>query len=467
MPKATRPPQTPRRAAFFDLDRTLLAGGSAPVFAKAMQRLGVDTPHIPGQDLFLKFYDLVGETKVGMQIARQAAGKAAGLRRDDVSSAAVGAVDELVTKVQPFVSSLFAEHRAAGDLLVLATTSPFDLVSPFAKALGFDAVVATRYAEQEGVYTGEVDGPFVWGEGKLEAVAAWAEEHNVSMTDSAAYSDSYFDTPLLGAVGRPTAINPDLRLLAAAVLKQWPVRWLDAPSGVPRLFGVEPLDLLRRTVRPEFFPYARFAFEGIENIPKRGPVIIAPNHRSYFDPLVIALALAKAGRNGRFLAKKEVLEAPIFGQVAKAFGTIKVDRGTGSDRPLREAAEALEGGEVIVILPQGTIPRGEAFFDPKLVGRPGVARLAAMTGAPVIPMGLWGTERVWPRNSKVPNVANVTSPPRVSVKVGAPITGLKLTEKSVTKDLEKIMKSIADLLPAEARKKQKVSEADLRKTRPA
>jgi putative phosphoserine phosphatase / 1-acylglycerol-3-phosphate O-acyltransferase len=456
----------PRRAAFFDLDRTLLAGGSAPVFAKAMERLGVSTPHIPGQDLLLKFYDLVGETKIGMQVARQAASRSAGLRRSDVASAAEGAVSDLVERVQPFVAGLFAEHRTAGDLLVLATTSPFDLVTPFARALGFDAVVATRYSELEGVYTGDVDGQFVWGDGKLAAVEAWAEENDVSMSDSAAYSDSFFDSPLLGAVGRPMAINPDLRLLATAVLRQWPVRWLDAPSGVPRFFGVEPLDVLRRTIRPEFFPYARFKFEGISNIPRRGPVIIAPNHRSYFDPLVISLALAKAGRNGRFLAKKEVLEAPVVGQIVRAFGTIKVDRGTGSDRPLREAAEALDGGEVVVILPQGTIPRGEAFFDPKLVGRPGVARLAAMTGAPVVPMGLWGTEKVWPRNSKVPNVTNVTSPPKVSAVIGEPVKGLKLTDKSMEKDLEKIMKSISALLPEESNKKRKVSDEELKKTRP-
>jgi putative phosphoserine phosphatase / 1-acylglycerol-3-phosphate O-acyltransferase len=457
----------PRRAAFFDLDRTLLAGGSAPVFAKAMERLGVSTPSIPGQDLILKLYDLVGETKIAMQVARQAASKAAGLRRSDVASAAEGAVEELVSRVQPFVAGLLADHRANGDLLVLATTSPFDLVSPFARALGFDAVVATRYQESEGTYTGEVDGQFVWGEGKLAAVEEWAEENNVSLRESAAYSDSYFDSPLLAAVGRPMAINPDLRLLATAVVRQWPVRWLDAPSGVPRLFGVEPLDVLRRTIRPEFFPYARFSFSGVSNIPRRGPVIIAPNHRSYFDPLVIALALAKAGRNGRFLAKKEVMETPVMGQLAKAFGTIRVDRGTGSDRPLREAAEALDGGEVVVILPQGTIPRGEAFFDPKLVGRPGVARLAAMTGAPVVPMGLWGTEKVWPRSSKVPNITNVTSPPKVSVRIGEPVKGLKLSGKSVDKDLDKIMKAIADLLPEESKKKHKVSEADLKKTRPA
>ena len=64
-------------------------------------------------------------------------------------------------------------------------------------------------------------------------------------------------------------------------------------------------------------------------------------------------------------------------------------------------------------MPQGTIPRGPAFFEPKLKGRWGAARLHQMTGRPVIPIGLWGTEKVWPRSSRLPNVLNVTNPPTV------------------------------------------------------
>ncbi len=459
--------QAPRSAAFFDLDRTLLAGGSAPVFAKALEAIGVAAPKIPGQDLALKLYDIFGESKAAMQLAKSSVSRSSGLKRDDVSAAARGAVDDLLEKVQPYVRRVLAEHRESGDLLVLATTSPYDLVAPFAKALGFDAVVATKYQDNKGTYTGEVDGTFVWGEGKLAAVRQWAEVNNVSLGDSAAYSDSFFDSPLLEAVGRPNAINPDARLLAASMLKGWPVRWFDAPTGVPRVLGIEPLDLLRRLIRPEFIPYARFSFEGVSHIPKSGPVIIAANHRSYFDPLAIALLLAKAGRNGRFMAKKEVVDAPVVGQLVRAFGTIRVERGSGSDQPLEQAADALAGGEAVVILPQGTIPRGEAFFDPQLVGRPGVARLAAMTGAPVIPIGLWGTELVWPRNAKVPNMTNVTAPPLVSVRAGKPVKQLKGTRKSVAADTDKVMVAICGLLPAESRKQRPVSEADLKKTRPA
>ena len=78
--------------------------------------------------------------------------------------------------IQPFAKDLFAEHRAAGRRLVLATTTPYDMVKPLADALGFDDVVATRYGvNADGTYDGSIVGPFVWAAGKLDAVRAWAE----------------------------------------------------------------------------------------------------------------------------------------------------------------------------------------------------------------------------------------------------------------------------------------------------
>jgi putative phosphoserine phosphatase/1-acylglycerol-3-phosphate O-acyltransferase len=128
-------------------------------------------------------------------------------------------------------------------------------------------------------------------------------------------------------------------------------------------------------------------------------------------------------------------------------GGIRVDRGTGSDEPLRLAAEALEAGEMVAIMPEGTIPRGPAFFEPELQGRWGAARLAQMTGATVIPVGLWGTEKVWPRSSRVPKVFNVADAPTVLARVGDPV---ELKGRSLDKDTKRIMKAISALLPPES-----------------
>ncbi len=187
------------------------------------------------------------------------------------------------------------------------------------------------------------------------------------------------------------------------------------------------------------------------------------NHRSYFDPMAVGLALARSGRTARFLGKKEVFDAPVIGPLARAFGGIRVDRGTGSDEPLKEAGAALAAGELVAIMPQGTIPRGRAFFDPLLKGRWGAARLAQMTAAPVIPLGLWGTERVWPRSARLPDVMNVWDPPQVRVRVGPAV---ELGYDDLDADTTTIMAAIAALLPEEARQPHEPTAQELARTMP-
>jgi putative phosphoserine phosphatase/1-acylglycerol-3-phosphate O-acyltransferase len=346
---------------------------------------------------------------------------------------------------------------------VLATTTPYDMVAPLAERLDIDDVVATRYAVRDGVYTGGLDGEFVWGRGKLSAVRRWAEAHGVELSDSWAYSDSVFDVPLLSAVGHPCAVNPDLRLQAVATLRRWPVRNLDVPPGVPKLIGVEPFDLLRPFLNPAAYPFARFDIGSTDTIPRRGPAIVVPNHRSYFDTVAIAVTVGQTGRAIRFLGKAEVFDAPVIGPLAKALGGIRVDRGSGSAEPLRAAAEALDGGQLVALMPQGTIPRREAFFDPVLKGRWGAARLAAMTRAPVIPIGLWGTEKVWPRNARVPNVTNVLHPPNIRMRVGEPVA---LAYDDAQADTDRIMAAIMDLLPPEAHERHDPTAEELARTMP-
>jgi putative phosphoserine phosphatase / 1-acylglycerol-3-phosphate O-acyltransferase len=325
--------------------------------------------------------------------------------------------------------------------------------------------VATRYAEDaEGRYTGALEGEFVWATGKLGAVRRWAAEHDVDLASSFAYSDSIYDVPLLSSVGHPHAVNPDPRLLAYATLRRWPTQWLDVPPGVPKFAGIEPFDLVRLGARTELVPYARFDISGVERIPEIGPAIIAANHRSYFDPVAVGMTVMQSGRPLRFLGKKEVFDAPVVGQLAKAMGGIRVDRGSGTaGDSLVEATRSLQAGELVAIMPQGTIPRGRDFFDPVLKGKTGAARLAAAARAPVIPIGLWGTEAVWPRSSKVPNVLNLTNPPTIQVRVGHPV---ELAYDDIRADTERIMEAIMSLLPPEAREEREPTEEELRRAKP-
>jgi putative phosphoserine phosphatase/1-acylglycerol-3-phosphate O-acyltransferase len=450
-----------RGAAFFDLDRTLLAGASGPVFSEAMRAAGLIGREIPGERLLFGLFNTVGETLPSMALARQAVALAKGRSRQAVQGVADVAADTLVGLIQPYAANLFEDHRAAGRPIVLATTTPYDLVKPLAERLGLDDVVATRYrVNADGTYDGTLDGPFVWSMGKLAAVKEWAERHGVDLRQSYAYSDSVYDSPLLAAVGHPFAVNPDPRMALMAAARRWPVLHLDVPAGVAKVpvVGLEVQRLLMQFARPEFIPYARFQIEGIEHIPAVGPALVVANHRSYFDVVAMAVTMARSGRPVRFLGKKEVFDAPVIGQIASALGGIRVDRGTGSDEPLRAAAKALEMGEVVAMMPQGTIPRGRAFYEPKLVGRWGAARLAAMTGAPVIPVGLWGTERVWPRSARLPNVLNITDPPLVTVHVGPPVS---VKGESADADTKRIMKSIMALLPPESRSKREPTPEEI------
>jgi putative phosphoserine phosphatase/1-acylglycerol-3-phosphate O-acyltransferase len=298
----------------------------------------------------------------------------------------------------------------------------------------------------------------------VSAVRRWARHAGVSLDDSFAYSDSVYDLPLLSAVGHPHAVNPDFRLLPLAVLQRWPVLHLDVPPGVPKLLGMEPLDLVRLVVQPQLLPFARFDIGDVGHIPKQGPAVLVANHRSYFDVVVLGLTVLRTGRPLRYLGKKEVFDAPVIGPMATAMGGIRVERGSGSDQPLREAARALEAGDLVAIQPQGTIPRGRAFFDPVLRGRTGAARLAAMSGAPVIPIGLWGTEAVWPRSSRIPKVTNVLHPPSVRARVGRPVR-LDLVDPEA--DTERIMAAIADLLPPEARVPREPTNEEIARAMPA
>lgn len=456
----------PRRAAIFDLDRTLLKGASGPIINEALRQTGLRSSAFPGEALLYRAYDAFGENPLGMALARAAALGVRGWPVEKMEAAGEAAAEALMGHLAAYAPGLLRQHKEDGDLLVLATTTPYDLVRPLADRLGIDQVLATRYAVADGRYTGRLEGAFVWGLGKLGAVRRFAAENDVDLDESFAYSDSINDVLLLEAVGHPRAVNPDLALHGAALVRRWPVLHLDVPPGVLTVGGLEAFDVGRHLVRPELFPYARFDIEGVEHLPESGPFILVANHRSYFDVAAIALLVAKAGRPVRFLAKKELFEAPVIGQITRALGGIPVDRGGEAARSLEAAERVLEAGEALALLPQGTIPRGRAFFDPVLKGKTGAARLAAASKAPVIPVGLWNTEAVWPRSSRLPRVTNVFDPPVVRLRVGRPVAGLRRSATSAQADTTRIMAAITRLLPPEAKKPYEPTEEELTRTYP-
>ncbi len=443
-------PRQSRSVAFFDLDHgilkvppsTLLQNGNTT--GKLLDRLAD-----------------VGGPLLGPLVLRATSRGIAGVDLKDIRKASQAAAANV--ELQPHVPSLVAEHKAARRRIVGTTRVPIQAAQAFAQALGLDDVIATHSTVTDVKLDGGTTGPIVTGRGKLDAMREWASSNGASLKRSYFYGGSLSDAPVLAEVGRPVVVDPDPRLAALAWLKGWPTRSLHAPAGVMTIAGRELQELTRPFIRPELVPYARFEITGLENIPSDGPAIVVGNHRSYFDGVAVGLVITQAGRTARFLGKKEVFDVPLVGVFARWAGGIRVDRGTGSNEPLEAAADALKAGEVIMLMPEGTIPRGPAFFEPELKGRWGAAKLAAMSTAPVIPLGLWGTEKVWPRSARLPNM-NPLNRPLVTVNVGKPVP---LSYDDPDTDTKAIMSAIADLLPDEAKVRRTPSAEELALTYPA
>ncbi len=465
MAPATKP-STGNSAAFFDLDRTLLLGASGPTISAALREQGLlPERSIPGEGLAFAIFNVFGETLPSIFLTRQGVRAAKGWPVEKVDVAGENLAERLAAQVEPFAIATLADHKQAGRRIVLATTTPYHLIKPFADLLGFDDVLATRYRKRgDGTFDGTIDGEFVWSLGKARAVQAWARANGVDLAESFAYSDSFFDVPMLSKVGNPVAVNPDPRLFAYAVARRWPRVWFNAPEGVPKPLGIELQDVINTISQPQLWPWLNINVLNPEGLPDSGAVIMTPNHRSYLDPAIVAHAAARRGRPARFLSKKEVTDAPLVGSLVKALGAIRVDRGSGSDEPMMLAGRALEAGELIALFPQGTIPRGPAFFETTLKGRYGAVRLAQETGVPLLPVGIWGTEQAWPRSSKVPYVMNLANPPTVTVTFGEPF--VVEPEADVDTATADLMTRIVDLLPPEAKVERQPTEAELALTYP-
>ncbi|GIG58303.1 1-acyl-sn-glycerol-3-phosphate acyltransferase [Longispora fulva] len=173
-----------------------------------------------------------------------------------------------------------------------------------------------------------------------------------------------------------------------------------------------PYGLVKVIAGPLFKVYCRAAVTGLEHLPATGPVLLASNHLGTIDPLILPALLP---RRVTFVAKSEYFaEGRITGKLLRAFGQLPVERraGAAATEALETALDVLRAGEVFGIYPEGTrSPDGRLYR-----GRVGVGWLALASGAPVIPVGMLGTDRVMPRGASFPR------PAKVRIRLGAPMT---------------------------------------------
>lgn len=201
-------------------------------------------------------------------------------------------------------------------------------------------------------------------------------------------------------------------------------------------------------VRPLLVLLFKRDWQGRENVPRTGGLVVVVNHYSFFDPISVGHFLVVSGRTPRFLAKAGVFKQPTLGKLFRAAGQIPVYR-ESRDAALafREAVAAVERGESIVVYPEGT-----RTLDPDLwpmAGKTGAARIALRTGAPVLPVAQWGAQDVFGSyQSKRPKLF-----PRKTLRVaaGQPIdlsqlVGKEMTAEALRVATEHVMDTVTGLL---------------------
>jgi HAD superfamily hydrolase (TIGR01490 family) len=215
-----------RAAAFFDLDRTLMAGSSGMHFGRAAFRTGM-----VGRMRLLRWgvdhvrFRLRGSTDERTEeLLAEVKELLAGVPERDVARMAPELLAGILPRIYPQMLDEVRAHQDSGRPTFIVSAAGNELVALLARVLGMEGGIGTRYeVDPSGLLTGALDGPFMYGEGKVEALRRFAAEHDIDLGSSFAYSDSASDLPTLRAVGKPVAVNPDAELARIARKQGWRV----------------------------------------------------------------------------------------------------------------------------------------------------------------------------------------------------------------------------------------------------
>lgn len=229
------------RAAFFDLDKTIIARSSALAFGRPFYRGGL----IGRADVLRGAYAQVVFRLAGAdhdQMERMRAylcELCRGWRVDEVRRIVSETLSELIEAyIYEEAAALIDQHRRSGHDVVIVSSSGIEIVEPIGELLGADRVIGTRMVAEDGRYTGDIEF-YAYGEAKADAIGALAAAQGYDLAASSAYSDSATDLPMLETVGHPHAVNPDRALRRCAVDRQWPI-----------LAFAQPMPLRRRLTLP-------------------------------------------------------------------------------------------------------------------------------------------------------------------------------------------------------------------------
>jgi HAD superfamily hydrolase (TIGR01490 family) len=221
-------------AAFFDLDKTIIARSSPLALGRSFFREGLIGRSFLLKSLYAQLvFHLMGADEEKMERMRQEASRlTAGWEQERVRQVVTEVLEEVISPlIYAEALELMFEHREAGRMIVIVSSSPVEIVEPLADMLRVDHFIATQPQVEDGKYTGELDF-YAYGPHKAEAMQQLAEERGIDLSRSYAYSDSVTDLPMLETVGNPVPVNPDKELRRLAQEREWPVEWFRKPVSL-------------------------------------------------------------------------------------------------------------------------------------------------------------------------------------------------------------------------------------------
>jgi putative phosphoserine phosphatase/1-acylglycerol-3-phosphate O-acyltransferase len=417
-------PHGPTVGAFFDLDGTLVAGFTAVILTRERFRkrdMGVGElismvaaglTHQFGRMEFESLIDKATEMLTGRPLS-------------DLQQIGDRLFMEKIEKrIYPEMRELVQAHLEMGHTVVLSSSALTIQVEPVARFLGIANTLTNKFeVDFDGLLTGKVIRPIVWGPGKAAAVQKFAAENNVDLQQSYFYADGDEDVALMHLVGNPRPTNPGDKMADIARKRGWPIlefrsrgsggvmgqvrTLLGVGSIIPAASGAVGWGLLTRSKRrgvsffTSAFPQMLLAANGVrtrvigeENLTKQRPAVFIFNHRNNFDPVLVG-SLVKDNWTG--VGKKELKNDPVLGTLGKLVDTIFIDRDDPKSavESLKDAAETIKTGLSVVIAPEGT------RLDTKSVGpfKKGPFRLAMSAGVPIVPIVIRNAEVIAARDS--------------------------------------------------------------------
>ena len=415
-------PDGPQVGAFFDFDGTLIAGFSATVFLKEQIRRGDLGPY-----QLVELISAITQFSLGTMgfsgLMSSAAQLMRGVRESDYIEFGQELYEQQIArKVYPESRALVQAHMARGHTVaVISSATPYQ-VEPMARDLDIEHIICSRYEVENGVFTGGIERPLCFGEGKVLAAESLAREHGIDLDQSYFYSDSDDDLQLLERVGHPQPLNPNARLAVIAEERGWPVRRFrsrgqpqltdflrsvaatvslipSAAAGLP-IWALTGSKSEARNFATSVFADVSSALIGLNLVVRNEyhlwenrPAVFVFNHQSKADVVILARLLR---RDIAGVGKKEIRDMPLIGKTLELAGTIFIDRENSASaiEAMKPLVDAMRNqGKSVVISPEGT-----RSITPKLSPfKKGAFHLAIQAGVPVVPIVIHNAGDVAPK----------------------------------------------------------------------